>query len=151
MSRPGRAADTSGKSYLRPFDLEFDGVKVLCDRFGACWSKRDAPARCRTPIPNCDLGNRPRARFVRRRARRRRASGRPQADIRETAMGQYTLRSIQLRDFARHEMLIIMAGFVDGAQAPARQRAIDGLVKLHGIDLKTTNSLQYDPTLTTRD
>ena len=66
-------------------------------------------------------------------------------------MGQYTLRAIQVRDFARHEMLIIMAGLVDGAQAPARQRAIDGLVKLHGIDLKTTNSLNYDATLTTKE
>jgi len=67
----------------------------------------------------------------------------------ETAMGQYTLRSIQPSDFARHQMLTIMAGFVDNAPPPARQRAIDGLVNLHGIDLKTTNTLCYDPTLTT--
>jgi len=93
----------------------------------------------------------PRARLARRHCRRKPRVRLPQGISGETAMSQYTLRSIQLSDFGRHQMLTIMAGFVDNAQPPARQRAVDNLIKLHGIDLKTTSSLRYDPTLTTRD
>lgn len=66
-------------------------------------------------------------------------------------MGEYTLRAIKLSDFGRHQMLTIVGGFVSGAQPPARQRAIENLAKLHDMNLKTTKSLNFDPTLTSRD
>jgi hypothetical protein len=66
-------------------------------------------------------------------------------------MGQYTLRSIKLSDFGRHEMLAIVGGCMPDAKPDMRQAAVQNLAKLHGMDLKTTKSLRYDSTLTSRD
>ena len=75
----------------------------------------------------------------------------PGPGIQVSPMGQYSLRSIKLSDFGRHEMLTILAGCMPDASPAARQLAIQNLVKFHGIDLKTTKSLRYDATLTSRD
>jgi hypothetical protein len=48
-------------------------------------------------------------------------------------------------------MQTIVDGFASGATPAARQTTVQNLAKLHGMDLKTTKSLRYDATLTSRD
>jgi hypothetical protein len=66
-------------------------------------------------------------------------------------MSRYTLRAIELTDYASHEMLLVTASFDPKASADIRQRAIDYLARKHGMDLANTKSLRYDPTFTRKD
>jgi hypothetical protein len=66
-------------------------------------------------------------------------------------MARYALRAIKPSDADASGMREVVAGFASDASPAARLAAIQNLVKLHGIDLKTTKSLRYDATLTSRD
>jgi hypothetical protein len=66
-------------------------------------------------------------------------------------VARYSLRAIKPSESNRTDLQAIVGGFASGASTAARQAAIDNLAKLHGMDLKTTKSLRYDATLTSRD
>jgi len=66
-------------------------------------------------------------------------------------MGKYALRAIKPSDANRSDLQAIVAGLAADATPAARQTAVQNLAKLHGMDLKTTKSLRYDATLTSRD
>ena len=65
-------------------------------------------------------------------------------------MAHYHIRPLELRAFASHESLLMIASFDAKAEASSRQRTIDYLVRQHGINLATTKSLRYDSTLLTK-
>lgn len=66
-------------------------------------------------------------------------------------MGQYVLRPLDARAFASHEMLAALASLQPTARPEQRQRTVDFLAKVHGMNLTTTKSLRFDPTFTRRD
>jgi hypothetical protein len=66
-------------------------------------------------------------------------------------VARYSLRAIKPSESNRTDLQAIVGGFASGASTAARQAAIDTLAKLHGMDLKTTKSLRYDATLTSRE
>lgn len=63
-------------------------------------------------------------------------------------MAKYSLNPIGFAEWGSYRMLIVIKGTTDlGTQPADRKQAIDALISLHGIDLKTTQSLDYDPAL----
>ncbi len=66
-------------------------------------------------------------------------------------MSSYALRSIQLSEYGRHEMLTVTSSCLPNANVDVRQKAIRHLASLHGMNLQTTKSLKYDQALTSRD
>jgi hypothetical protein len=66
-------------------------------------------------------------------------------------MARYAVRAIKASEADSPDMRAVIAGFASGASPAARQAAIQNLMKLHAVDLKTTKSLRYDATLTSRD
>ena len=66
-------------------------------------------------------------------------------------MSSYNLRATRLSDYGRYEMLNVTSSFMRNAKAGVRQSALKGLATLHGMNLATTKTLRYDPSLTNRD
>jgi hypothetical protein len=61
------------------------------------------------------------------------------------------LRTPDARNYASAEMLQLISTFEGNADATARQKAIDYLVKIHGMSLATTKSLRYEAGFTAKD
>jgi hypothetical protein len=66
-------------------------------------------------------------------------------------MPSYSVRSIPLSAYGKHDMLVVLGGFASGATTQARQNTIDKLVDLHGISKTNTASITYDPTFLERE
>ncbi len=61
------------------------------------------------------------------------------------------LRTPGLHNYGSGEMLQLISTFTGNTDSNARQKAIDYLVRLHGINLATTKSLRYDSSFIERD